>query len=88
MPQLSELFDSSFWERALLQATYHSAALGHAVAALGSTHECFEQGLHEDRFALEQCNKVISLLTKPDAVHTPDVYLAASMTFACLEVGL
>lgn len=87
VPQLSGLFDSRFWERVLLQATHHSAALCHAVVALGSAHECFEHSLREDRFALEQCNKAINLLTKSGAVHPPDVYLAACMMFACLEVS-
>ena len=38
-PELSGYLDTKFWQVLLLQATYSDAAIKHAVAALGASHE-------------------------------------------------
>jgi hypothetical protein len=97
-PQLSGFFTGDFWERLLLQATHHEPCVRHAIIALGSLHERFEQdnGLivqsdangWTDDFALRNYNQAIKYLMEPLSrkAQTIDVCLIASVLFACLEV--
>ena len=70
-PQMAGFFDSGFWSRSVIQATYHEPAILHAVTAIGSLHECIMQRAFQDErrkaqameFALKQCNRAISCLT-------------------------
>ncbi|PMD29888.1 hypothetical protein L207DRAFT_503376 [Hyaloscypha variabilis F] len=74
-PQLSGFFAGDFWERLLLQATHHEPCIRHAIIALGSLHERFEQdnGLvvqsdangWTDDFALKNYNQAIKYLMEP-----------------------
>lgn len=96
--QLSGFFDTTFWKRLILRATHHEAAIKHAVLALGSLHERFEEGdksilqtiwsKGEGGFALTQYNLAIQQLVKPvgNAQRSVDVCLIACILFACFEV--
>jgi len=98
--QLSGFFDSSFWDRLLLQATHCEPALRHAVLALSSLHERFElrdetiqhplwKG-SEGGFALQHYNDAIGALIKPshESQQAVDVCLMSCMLFACFEVRM
>ena len=97
--QLSGFFVSEFWNYRVLQIFNHEPAIKHAVIALGSLHERFEQGgsfikssnadIEEGGFALEQYIKAIHQLIKPpvSSKRLPvDVCLVACILFACFEV--
>lgn len=98
-PQLSGFFSGDFWERLLLQATHHEPSIRHAIIALGSLHERFEQdngfvvqsdanGWTDD-FALKNYNLAIKYLMHPlsrNGQQAIDVCLISSVLFACFEV--
>ncbi|KAK5698463.1 hypothetical protein LTR17_023638 [Elasticomyces elasticus] len=96
-PQLAGYFDSPFWQRMVLQAARHEPAVKHAVAAIGALHEKLLTGaisadvqMRESRarFALEQCNKSIQYLVKPEKDgKEPDLRLTltACVLFTCFE---
>ncbi|KAE9371928.1 hypothetical protein N431DRAFT_492197 [Stipitochalara longipes BDJ] len=96
-PQLSGFFSGDFWERLLLQTTHHEPCIRHAIIALGSLHERFEQdnGLvvqsdvngWSDDFALKNYNQAIKCLMEPLSrkAQTIDLCLIASVLFACFE---
>jgi hypothetical protein len=98
-PQLSGFFGGEFWERLLLQATHHEPSIRHAIIALGSLHERFEEdnGLvvqssrgWTDDFALKNYNLAIKHLVEPllrKGKQAIDVCLIASVLFACFEVS-
>jgi hypothetical protein len=83
-----------FWDIHILRATHHEPSIRHAIVALGSLHEKFEEsrGLafpDGDNFSLQQYNKAIGSLLKPfssGGQQTMDVCLTASILFACFEV--
>jgi hypothetical protein len=95
-PQLSGPFDSTFWDRLLLQATHHQPAVWHAVAALGSLHRHFEQrhpdvSEDDDGFALQQYVKAIGFVLMPireQGKQAADVALMTCVLFTCFEVAL
>lgn len=68
----------------VLQAGRHEAPVRHAIAAIGALHEKLLTGAvnpgqsqdRQTRFALEQCNKSIQLLVKPNV---------SSYYYACLK---
>ncbi|RFU26147.1 hypothetical protein B7463_g10185, partial [Scytalidium lignicola] len=93
VPQLSGSFESTFWNRLLLQATQHQPVVWHAVVALGSLHRHFEQrhqNLSEaDEFALQQYVKAIGLVLKPireQGHQAADVVLISCVLFVCFEI--
>ena len=95
-PQLAGYFDSPFWQRMVLQAGRHEPAVRHAIAAIGALHEKLLTGAvnpdqsqdSKTRFALEQCNKSIQHLVKPETSQTkPDLQLMLTtcVLFTCFE---
>ena len=99
-PQLSGFLGGDFWERLLLQAALHNLSIRHAILALGSLHERFQQdnGLMmqsqsngwTDDFASKNYSQAIKLLVEPlsqDGQQAIDVWLICSILFACLEVN-
>ncbi|KAK3673122.1 hypothetical protein LTR78_006962 [Recurvomyces mirabilis] len=96
-PQLAGYFDSSFWQRTVLQAARHEPAVKHALAAIGALHEKlllgaieYDADLQDERakFALEQCNKSITHLVDPlvaDAVPNLKLLLTTCILFTCFE---
>ncbi|EMC95822.1 hypothetical protein BAUCODRAFT_56219, partial [Baudoinia panamericana UAMH 10762] len=70
-PQMAGFFDSSFWQRMVIQNSFHEPAILHAVTAIGALHEAIMQRAFAEEkrkaqalaFALDQCNKAISQLT-------------------------
>ncbi|KAL8727555.1 MAG: hypothetical protein Q9166_005961 [cf. Caloplaca sp. 2 TL-2023] len=96
--EVSGYFPSEFWERLIPLATFNEPALKHAAIALASLHERFEKGdrsilksnkdIAEGGFALQQYNKAIQCLIKPNAdARKPalDTSLVACVLFACFE---
>ena len=80
-------------------STHYQPAIRHAVVALASLHERFEDNdrsilssnydVAQGGFALQQYNRAISCLIKPvttGAQQTVDTSLVASIIFACFEV--
>ncbi|KAK3691228.1 hypothetical protein LTR37_018760 [Vermiconidia calcicola] len=71
-PQMAGFFDSAFWQRMVIQTSYHEPAILHAITAIGALHECIMQRAFADEkrkaraieFALNQCNRAIACLTK------------------------
>ena len=96
--QLSGFYGSELWDRFVLQATHHEPALRHAVIALGSLHEKFQNkdlstlGSNLDAaqggFALTQYIEAIRHLTRPSTSgrHSIEVCLMSCMLFASIEV--
>ena len=76
-PQMAGFFDSTFWQRMVIQTSYHEPAILHAITAIGALHECIMQRAFADEkrkaraieFALNQCNKAISCLTSSQAAE-------------------
>ena len=99
VPQLSGYFTSDFWDRSVPLSTYNEPAIRHAVIALASLHERYENGdasilssnedVSEGGFALQQYNQAIRHLIKPvisRGKQAVDVSLLACILFACFEV--
>ena len=92
--QLNPFDADDFWDVYILRATQHEAAIRHAIVALGSLHEKFEEngGLvlpESDDFSLQQYNLAISSLLQPfsrGGQQNMDVCLTTSILFACFEV--
>ena len=96
-PELSGYLDGSFWRYLVLQASQHDAAIRHAVAAIGASHEyllrkqAYRYNAETDAlhpFALRQCNKAIKNLVKPTKGMTDtDIMraLTASILFFAFE---
>lgn len=70
-PQMSGFFDSTFWQKMVIQTSYYEPAILHAITAIGALHECIMQRAYGDErrratamsFALGQCNRAIAELT-------------------------
>lgn len=70
-PQMAGFFDSTFWQRMVIQTSYHEPSILHAITAIGALHEAIMQRAFADEqrkaqameFALSQCNKAIACLT-------------------------
>ncbi|KAK0858816.1 hypothetical protein LTS02_009713 [Friedmanniomyces endolithicus] len=97
-PQMAGFFDSAFWQRTVIQTSYHEPAILHAITAIGALHEAIMQRAFADEkrkaqtmeFALHQCNRAISSLTGAKtrkARKTPDSRLALTtcVLFTCFE---
>ncbi|KIM95570.1 hypothetical protein OIDMADRAFT_33665 [Oidiodendron maius Zn] len=92
--QLSGSFDSAFWDQLLLQATHHEPAVWHAVVALGSLHQNFEQRhismkREDDVFAVKQYVKAIGFVLMPvrdRGKQAADVALMTCILFICFEI--
>ncbi|TKA74080.1 hypothetical protein B0A55_05220 [Friedmanniomyces simplex] len=97
-PQMAGFFDSTFWQRMVIQTSYHEPAILHAITAIGALHEAIMQRAFADEkrkaqamdFALNQCNKAISSLTGAKTRNTrkaPDNRLALTtcVLFTCFE---
>ncbi|KAL8979983.1 MAG: hypothetical protein Q9177_005999, partial [Variospora cf. flavescens] len=98
VPEISGFFPSDFWDRLVPLASFYEPALKHAVIALASLHERFENGdesilranddLVEGGFALQQYNKAIRQLITPSGKQSKpslDTSLVACVLFACFE---
>ena len=91
-------FDTSFWERLILQVSHSEPAVRHAVVALGSFHECLNVGdegsvskvdVHNDfQYSLQQYARSLAclrnlFLDKPD--QQIDVILICCILFISFE---
>ena len=98
-PQLAGYFISDFWNCLVPLCTHQQPAIRHAVVALASLHERFENNdnsilssnydIAQGGFALQQYNRAIGCLIKPITAggqQALDVYLVACVLFACFEV--
>ncbi|RAL15881.1 C6 zinc finger domain protein [Aspergillus homomorphus CBS 101889] len=98
MPAMVGFFDSSLWQKLILQISHDDAAVYHAVVALSAFHQDSErQGMplpKEDlgntwhRFALEQSARSFALLSTRRASHDPrlrEVTLLCCLVFVLLE---
>ena len=98
-PQLAGYFASDFWDCLVPLSTHHQPAIRHAVVALASLHERFENNdrsilssnydVAQGGFALQQYNRAISCLIQPVTIgcqQTLDTSLVACIIFACFEV--
>ncbi|KAI4112873.1 MAG: hypothetical protein LQ345_006042 [Seirophora villosa] len=98
IPEISGFFPSDFWDRLVPLASFYEPALKHAVIALASLHERFENGdesilksnndIAEGGFALQQYNKAIRQLIQPSGKQSKpslDTSLVACVLFACFE---
>lgn len=96
--QLSGYFVSDFWERLVPLAIHHEPAIKHAVIALASLHERYEncddsilrsnQDVIGGGYALQQYIKAIHEVAKPSGSIKPKngTVLVACILFACFEV--
>jgi hypothetical protein len=92
--QLNPFEVDDFWDIYILRATHYEPSIRHAIVALGSLHEKFEEskGLvlrDGDGFALKQYSRAINTLLEPfsrGGRQNMDVCLTASILFACFEV--
>lgn len=100
VPQLCGFFDDDIWQRLVLQATLQEPTIRHAVFALGSLHERYESGdltvfasnldTAQGGLALQHYIRAIKHLITPSAYkesQSLDVFLVASVLFACFEVS-
>lgn len=96
---MSGYFPSDFWDRLVPLASFQEPALKHAVIALASLHERFEEGdesilksnadIAEGGFALQQYTRAIRHLIRPcenNLKPNLDTSLVACVLFACFEV--
>ncbi|KAL2064216.1 hypothetical protein VTL71DRAFT_4710 [Oculimacula yallundae] len=95
---MSGFFPSQFWDGLLLQASHSEPAILHAVIALGSLHELYQdkktvlseggEPSLKQQFALQQSNKAIGHLTKPSIINgsrSAEAILISCLLFICLE---
>ena len=92
--ELSGYFDTSFWQRILLQASVAEPALRHAVISIGTLHESFanrelDYSSHstERGFALNQYTKAIGHLRRSLATgnQAPLTALMSCVLFVCFD---
>lgn len=96
MPSLAGYCGSGFWNRLVLQASQHEKSVWHALIALGSLHEQFENdrlipGLWfsrtgHDAFAVQEY--VFAIRALLGGGLSVDVCLISCILFACFEVCL
>lgn len=93
-PELSGYYDSSLWEKLLLQAAIEEPALRHALIGISSLHEAFankqpDNSLdnEKERFAVGQYTKAIGCLVQSLATgdQKPLTALMACILFVCFE---
>ena len=93
-PKMS-YFESLFWDRHVLQASYSAPAIRHAMLALSSVHEKLrlgdgsaEQSATCKRFALYEYNQAINSLVKEafdGEQPNYSIILSSCLLFICLE---
>ncbi|KAL4742963.1 hypothetical protein BDV11DRAFT_166632 [Aspergillus similis] len=99
VPTLSQFFDSPLWQDLVLQMSHSEAAVYHAVVALSAIHEDSEtygpplpgQDLQNDwhRFALEQCGRSFTLLSRRCSSQDPrfrEVMLLCCLLFVLTQL--
>ena len=99
-PQLSGYFASEFWDCLVPLSTHHQPAIRHAVLALASLHERFENNdssilcshydIAQGGFSLKQYNRAIACLIEPITAgrqQALDTCLVTCILFACFEVS-
>ena len=97
-PERSGLFESSFWQKTVMQACFSNDAVFHVASAIGALQEYILQQAAGRRFndsgglafALRQCNKAISLLMAStdgsQGTHDdPGIPLITCVLFAIFE---
>lgn len=93
-PELTGYYDSSFWEKLLIQAAVGDASLRHAVIGIGSLHEAFaDKRLDysadkiERGFAINQYTKAIGHLRRSLATGSqqPLTALMSCILFVCFD---
>lgn len=88
--ELAGCMISELWSSFILQASYHSSAIKHAVIALGALHEDFQQWdpTSSNAFAVQQYSKAIrdvSSLRPSKPNEALDIALLCCMLFAAFE---
>ncbi|EED14639.1 conserved hypothetical protein [Talaromyces stipitatus ATCC 10500] len=100
VPALAGYCGSEFWSRLVLQASQHEKAIWHALIALGSLHEDFENNDHffeldlflqqQNDFAICEYLAAIRALLGPSTSSsenvTVDVCLISCILFTCFEI--
>lgn len=93
-PELSGYYDSSFWEKLLLQGAIVEPALKHAIIGIASLHEAFANKRLdyspdnvEWGFAINQYTKAISSLRRSLATsdQKPLTVLMSCILFVCFD---
>jgi hypothetical protein len=95
-PELSGYYDTSFWEKLLLQAAMAEPALRHAVIGIGSLHEAFAEPAKrldyapdntDGGFAINQYTKAIAHLRRSLATgeQQPLTALMSCILFVCFD---
>ncbi|KAK3669626.1 hypothetical protein LTR78_010501 [Recurvomyces mirabilis] len=97
-PQMAGFFDSTFWQKMVIQTSYHQPAILHAITAIGALHEAIIQRAFADEkrksqameFALNQCNRAIASLTNAQArsggqAPNSRIALTTCVLFTCFE---
>ena len=94
VPDLSGCFNSSFWNRLVLQVGRREPAIHHSLVALGAAHENFklkqmpQEAESKDanyRFSVQQYNKAIQHLTSGSGRWGEEVALICCVVFICFE---
>lgn len=93
-PDLSGCFNSSFWNRLVLQSGRREPAIHHALVALSAAHETFKMNDLTDyidvhhQFPMQQYNKAIQHLSSHlsnNARWGTEIALICCMIFICFE---
>ena len=82
--------DVGFWKGFVLRAGYHSEAVRHALAGVGSFHESLEletgpRAVAARCFAFEQYGKALGMLGSPNSVQTISPILVTCVLIIWLE---
>ncbi|KAL3440437.1 hypothetical protein BJX65DRAFT_314792 [Aspergillus insuetus] len=99
IPSLTSYYDSSLWQKLVLQMCYSEPAVYHAVVALSAINQDLEKhgipipgsesGSTWHGFALEQCGRSFGLLNKRHILQDPqlrEVLLVCCLLFVMLEL--
>ena len=97
-PEFLGLFENTFWNKTVIQASFSDSAVFHIASAIGALREhifqqYFNSGLKDSdglAFALRQCNRAINLLVgssngKKPTSQDPGVPLITCVLFAIFE---
>ncbi|KAF9882758.1 hypothetical protein FE257_005306 [Aspergillus nanangensis] len=90
VPSLAGYCGSEFWNRLVLQVSQHEKSVWHALIALGSLHENFENDQQitgfwftrqgQDKFAVQEYVTAIRALLGPSQIPTRDALQTSSLT--------
>ncbi|CEL11569.1 hypothetical protein ASPCAL14670 [Aspergillus calidoustus] len=99
IPSLTSYYDSSLWQKLVLQMCYSEPAVYHAVVALSAINQDLEKhgipipgsesGSTWHGFALEQCGRSFGLLSRRHILQDPqlrEVLLVCCLLFVMLEL--